>query len=109
VDFRYCDFKQAVKFCDCTFYGEFDSGDDHGLSDDLPQEPGVQRLVFWGAASLGAFGARGTRCFRSTKFRSSEPLEDEVHGPNLQRRRSTLPAPRSPAASTARGPRFVAR
>ena len=26
VDLRYCEFKQAVKFCNCTFVDEFDSG-----------------------------------------------------------------------------------
>jgi hypothetical protein len=57
-----CDFKQAVKFCNCTFMREFDSGDDTDFRTIYRKNLVCNGSAFWGGPGSGAFDARGTRC-----------------------------------------------
>jgi uncharacterized protein YjbI with pentapeptide repeats len=85
VDLRYCEFKQAVKFCNFTFKGEFDSGDDTDSRTVYRKNLVCNDSTFWGAAKFRGVRCEGRALFRKAKFFRGPPLKDNVHPAALEK------------------------
>ena len=85
VDLRYCEFKQVVKFRNCDFKDVFNSGDDTDSQTIYRKNLVCNDSNFCSAARFRGLRCEGHALFRGAKFCLEEPLEDVVHGKNLQR------------------------
>jgi len=84
VDLRYCEFKRAAKFCDCTFVGDFNSGDDTDSRTVYRKNLVCNDSVFWEAAKFIGLMCEGRALFRDAAFLRTEPLEDPGHAKTLE-------------------------
>ena len=73
VDLRYCDFKQAVAFLDCTFYQEFNSGDRTGSHTVYGKELNCNGSHFDKAASFNGIEVESSAYFHDCRFGLREP------------------------------------
>jgi hypothetical protein len=85
VDLRYCEFKQVVKFRHCDFKEVFNSGDDTDSQTIYRKNLVCNDSNFCNAARFRGLRCEGHALFRGATFCLEEPLEDVVHGKNLQR------------------------
>src|SRR5215203_514680 len=68
IDLRYCEFKQAVSFLECTFSQEFDSGDDKGSYTSYKKEFNCNGSRFEKAAKFDGIRVEGTAYFHGSSF-----------------------------------------
>jgi hypothetical protein len=82
VDLRYCEFKQAVYFLDCTFYQAFNSGDTIESHTIYRKELNCIGSQFKKAASFNGIQVESTAYFHNTRFELQEP-EKSTEYPSL--------------------------
>lgn len=85
VDLRYCEFQRAVKFCNCTFVGDFDSGDDTDSRTIYRKNLVCNDSIFRRAAKFRGIQCEGRALFRNAKFCRWLPLGHPVYRGDLQR------------------------
>jgi uncharacterized protein YjbI with pentapeptide repeats len=84
VDLRYCEFKQAVKFCNCDFIEYFNSGDDTDSRTIYRKNLVCNDSTFFNAAKFRGLRCEGYALFRSATFCLKE-LQDPVYMGDLDR------------------------
>ena len=68
IDLRYCEFKQAVSFLECTFSREFDSGDDKESYTTYKKELNCNGSRFEKATKFNGIRVEGTAYFHGSSF-----------------------------------------
>ena len=73
LDLRYCEFKHAVCFLDCAFYGQFNSGDTTESLTIYRKELNCIGSSFKKAASFNGIKVESTAYFHNTSFELEAP------------------------------------
>jgi hypothetical protein len=73
LDLRYCEFKQAVCFLDCTFFQQFNSGDTTESLTIYKKELNCTRSTFKKTASFNGMQVESTAYFHDSRFELETP------------------------------------